>query len=211
MAPVLPEQWLIYTEDDSSINSFPGVGKLTVARELVNLLGGYSKARLVDNHLLIDPAAAVLPRSAAHYQQLRKDLRSAIFDALIVSPDSFSIIYIFTDFQSANDLGAEVCSEYLKAAERRGSAFVPITLTCSSEENLRRASSTDRAAFGKSKLLDTTLISEMRQRGQIYRFDTAEQLEIDTTSRSASDTAGLILTHLRHLCLVDPEADFSKA
>lgn len=59
------------------INGFPGIGKLNIARKLVELLQQFD-AKLVHNHLLIDPASAVLPRSSPNYQPLRRAIRDAI-------------------------------------------------------------------------------------------------------------------------------------
>lgn len=55
------------------INGFPGVGKLTIARELQKLL---PKAELIDNHQLIDPVAAIFERTDPEYQPARKELVS---------------------------------------------------------------------------------------------------------------------------------------
>lgn len=55
------------------INGFPGVGKLTVAKELQTLL---PNAEVVDNHRLIDPVAAIYERSHPRYQALRKQVAS---------------------------------------------------------------------------------------------------------------------------------------
>ncbi|KAL8860484.1 MAG: hypothetical protein Q9178_003143 [Gyalolechia marmorata] len=51
------------------INGYPGVGKYTIAKELAQML---PNAKLLDNHLFIDPVAAVYDRSMPEYQGLRK-------------------------------------------------------------------------------------------------------------------------------------------
>lgn len=70
------------------INGFPGTGKLTVARLLAEKLSVLN-ARLVHNHLLIDPAGAILPRSSIGYQPLRRVIRAAVFTTLIQSREAF--------------------------------------------------------------------------------------------------------------------------
>ncbi|EQL01603.1 hypothetical protein G6O67_006620 [Ophiocordyceps sinensis] len=57
------------------LNGFPGTGKLTIARALQELL----RYRLVHNHLLINPADAVLRRTEPGYQDLRRGIRGAVF------------------------------------------------------------------------------------------------------------------------------------
>ncbi|KAM0208273.1 hypothetical protein ACHAPQ_010036 [Fusarium lateritium] len=101
------------------INGFPGTGKLTIARKLVALLAPYN-GKLVHNHLLIDPAGAILPRTSVDYQPLRRAIRTAIFDTLATSRDTFDSVFVFTDFQSDSDIGSAVMAEYCAMAARRG-------------------------------------------------------------------------------------------
>lgn len=44
------------------LNGFPGTGKFTILKRVKELLG--HRARLLDNHLLIDPVVAVKPAEA---------------------------------------------------------------------------------------------------------------------------------------------------
>ncbi|KAK1766698.1 hypothetical protein QBC33DRAFT_83827 [Phialemonium atrogriseum] len=45
------------------INGYPGVGKLTVAKELEKLIPG---SKIYHNHLLIDPVAPLVERTSPH-------------------------------------------------------------------------------------------------------------------------------------------------
>lgn len=187
----------------TSINSFPGIGKLTIARALFTLLGGEHPARLVDNHLLIDPASAALPRTSPNYQPLRKAIRTAVLNAITLDQDSHKYIYIFTDFQSDNDLGRCVCEEYQTTARSRNCAFVPIILTCSKEEHMKRVVMSDRKVLGRSKLMDATLVAEMRMRSEIYTFGVSEELTVDTTNQTPEVAAKVIWEHLKKLGVLD--------
>jgi hypothetical protein len=109
------------------INGFPGTGKLTIAWKLVALLAPYN-GKLVHNHLLIDPAGAILSRASVDYQPLRRAIRTAIFDTLATSQDTFDSVFVFTDFQSDDDIGSAVMAEYRAMATRRGCAFIPIVV-----------------------------------------------------------------------------------
>ncbi|PTD05779.1 hypothetical protein HYE67_004601 [Fusarium culmorum] len=97
------------------INGYPGVGKLTIAQKLVDLLSP-SNGKLIHNHLLIDPP-------------LRRTLRSVFFDALVKSHDTMVSVIAFTDFQSNDALGRSVIAEYLDMAARRHCSFVPSLLS----------------------------------------------------------------------------------
>lgn len=130
------------------LNGWPGVGKLTAARQLISLLGP-SKARLVHNHMLIDVADAILPRESPDYQKLRQELRSGILSPVADCSETFNKIYIFTEFQSDNELGRSVLAEYQAAAQKRGSLFVQVNLVCGVEENIRRMEHEERSKAGK--------------------------------------------------------------
>jgi hypothetical protein len=94
------------------LNGYAGVGKLTVAKELIKLLP--QPAKLLDNHLLIDPAAAILERNSPEYQPLRKALRITVLDAIATSTDLKRTTFIFTDQQSSNPLGSATRRKTMK-------------------------------------------------------------------------------------------------
>ncbi|THH16888.1 hypothetical protein EW146_g3817 [Bondarzewia mesenterica] len=128
---------------------------------------------------------------------------SAVLNTLVTAEDSHDTIYIFTDFQSDNALGRAVCEEYRVAACMRGCAFIPVILTCSEEENMRRVMMSERSAHGRTKLMDAGLVAAMRGRSNICSFDDVqEQLVIDTTSHTVEAAAGQIARHLRQLRLL---------
>lgn len=52
-------------------NGYPGFGKLTVAEELSKLI---PLSKVFDNHLLIDPVAAIFERDMEEYQPLHRQL-----------------------------------------------------------------------------------------------------------------------------------------
>ncbi|EEU35866.1 uncharacterized protein NECHADRAFT_29433, partial [Fusarium vanettenii 77-13-4] len=119
------------------INAFPGTGKLTIAKHLVSLFQTGS-VKLIHNHLLINPADAVLDRDQEGYQKLRRKIRRAIFKPLIKNEETYHCAYIFTDFQTDNDLGINTSLEYMHCAEERHCQFIPITLVCEESVNLKR-------------------------------------------------------------------------
>lgn len=48
----------------------------------------------VRNHLHIDLAGAILPRTSPDYLDLRHQLRAALFNSLATSPDTFGFMYV---------------------------------------------------------------------------------------------------------------------
>lgn len=179
------------------INSWPGVGKHTIAKELERQMEG--KGRVVRNHLHIDLAGAILPRTSPDYLELRRQLRSALFNTLAASQDTFGYIYVFTDFQTGNEEGASVATEYATAAKKRGCAFVPVVLTCAEAENERRMRWPERLELvegGMGMLVDTDVLKGFRARGEIYRFQGPEQLVLDVSEISPAQAAERILQHV---------------
>jgi hypothetical protein len=163
-------------------------------------------ARLIHNHLLIDPAGAYLPRTSPSYQSLRHAIRSAIFSTLITAEDTFNTLYVFTDFQSCGELGSSVVREYLAMAQARTSKMVPIILTCDEKEHLQRLTSTERGMHGK--LVDSDLVKAIRQsKNGIFRFEGEEaerlgQVEIDVTKLTIEEAAAAIWKHVVGVCPV---------
>lgn len=187
------------------INGFPGTGKLTVARRLAEKLSALN-ARLVHNYLLIDPAGAILPRSSVDYQPLRHAIRAAVFATLIQSRDTFDSLYIFTDFQSSDELGSSVVAEYECAAKRRNCAFIPVILSCAKEENLRRLTSEERTLHGK--LTACALVSQMHDRDEVHRFAKHPfQLDLDITNLEPDLAADLICRHILGICMLPQDLD----
>lgn len=180
------------------INGYPGTGKLTIAQQLLTKLNSTAKipAKLIHNHLLINPADAILHRTQPGYQTLRKKLRAAVLSSLEQEPATYQTAYIFTDFQSSDTVGAGVCAEYASTAAKRGCRLLSVVLHCGEEENLRRLVEVGRAAAGK--LTDWNVVRGFREGGaSIYCFDgESKSLEIDVTTLSSEETALLILDHV---------------
>lgn len=168
------------------INGFPGTGKLTVAQDLVAHVALSANLKLIHNHLLINPADAVLHRTQAGYQSLRRAVRAAIFTSLATEPATFNTTYLFTDFQTTNEQGASVCAEYAQAAKDRGCLLIPIVLTCDEDENIKRMT-----------LMDVELLRTFRKGAPIFEFsDRKEFLEIDVTRLEPEEVARTIWEHV---------------
>ncbi|KAL7909511.1 hypothetical protein GGI35DRAFT_450111 [Trichoderma velutinum] len=179
-------------------NGFPGTGKLTIARQLEQLLA--PRARLIHNHLLINPADAVLRRDEAGYQNLRQAIRAAIFTSLIESTDTHKFAYLFTDFQSSDNIGSAVCAEYLAAAQKRGCELISVVLSCDVDTNVERLITDERRAHGK--ISSAELLKKFRQGVAIHRFENLgdKRLELDVSALSAEEAARQILEHVVKCC-----------
>lgn len=174
------------------INGFPGVGKYTIAQKLVKIL---ENSKLIDNHLLINPVDAIIDRKCPDYQKIRKTIRKSVLDIISENIYTFNNIYIFTDSQSISD--CSVCKEYETAANKRNCIFIPITLTCSIEENLNRIVSQDRSL--KGKLTSKDIFRSLIEEEEPFRFDTKYHLEIDITNINSDNCAQIIKNHILNI------------
>lgn len=180
------------------LNGFPGTGKLTVAKLLEKLLA--PRARLVHNHLLINPAEAVLRRDEVGYQSLRQAIRAAIFSSLVASTATHDFAYLFTDFQSNDEIGSAVCAEHRAAAKDRGCQLISVVLSCDDDTNLARLSTEERRVHGK--IVDAALLKRFRQGVVIHRFDQLGEMsfELDVSNLSAEETAQQLLDYIIKVC-----------
>ncbi len=174
------------------LNGMPGVGKLTTA----NILAKSIKARLLDNHLLIDTVVSVCDRGSADYQKLLKEMMSVILHHIRNNSDQ---VYIFTNALSAeHEEDRERFDQIRLFAEINDIPFVQILLSCDLETNKQRIGSEGRNLKGKltnpdelEKLKDYTIYHPMTR----YAFT------IDTTSLSADETATKIQEYFKGLSL----------
>ncbi|KAL8752771.1 MAG: hypothetical protein Q9199_005508 [Rusavskia elegans] len=175
------------------INGYPGVGKYTIAKKLVKLL---PNAKLLDNHLLIDPVAAVYDRSMPEYQWLRRRIRSSILNSIALSISLRDVTWIFTDSQSSSEVGKAAVTDYIHAAELRGSPIISIILSCATEENVLRLGAADRRG---TKLRDAKILLEIRKTEDLYRFGGETEIDIDVTELRPHHAAQAIYDFVRNV------------
>ncbi|KAL7932205.1 hypothetical protein V8C35DRAFT_96924 [Trichoderma chlorosporum] len=170
------------------INGFPGTGKLTVAREFILI---HQSSVLIDNHQLIDPVAARFARDHPQYQTERRRARDRAFDKYVFEPTLISKTIVFTDCQSDDELGQATAQEYLQAARKAGRPFLSIYLSCETELNIKRATSSERTLGTTTKLTDAAMLREILSRCKMFRFEDSpyEACHIDTTDLTPRDAA----------------------
>jgi thymidylate kinase len=172
------------------INSWPGVGKLTIARLVAKELRG----RLIDNHILLNPAEALFDRSDPLHRSLRKEIRSAFFKHAAQRSDS---LLIFTDAFADEAVDRAAFEDYRTLAKDRQTKLVPVVLDCEHEENMRRL-----VAPGRSEVLKLTqpeILAKLRASYKLYYPDEAHRMDIDVSSLPAPDAAAQIVAHLKKI------------
>ncbi len=160
----------------------PGVGKLTVSRELAKITG----YRLFHNQLSIEFVKSVFPFGSAEFNRLVLKFRSEIIEAAAES----NVSLIFTSAY-AKGLNDEIVKDIVRRVERHGGSVFFVRLYCDREELLRRISGSSRRRFSKirSPEMIATLLDKYNHTSPI---PFVKSLGIDNTRMAPSDVARLI-------------------
>lgn len=185
------------------LNAFPGVGKLAIARAIHSKLDP-ERSRLIDNHLLIDPAEAIFPGRGEAHKALRSKIRQIAFDAL--KADSKPLTIIMTGCLGANREDAAVFAEHLEIARARKVPFFSFNITCDREEHRARFQDPARYQGSKTKLQDFEVLQSLlakhnlltpaaRSGDCITQNENVDlhHLELDTTGMTAQKSANRIM------------------
>ncbi|EWY95073.1 hypothetical protein FOYG_04196 [Fusarium oxysporum NRRL 32931] len=178
------------------INGFPGIGKLTIAKELQQLL---PDSKVYHNHLVIDPIDALVERLSPGYHEMRTGLRRYILNEIATSEHTKDKTWIFTDAREASAAGEMGAKDYEVAARKRGVSFISIVLECEMEENIRRAINPMRSQSVDAKLTDETILRPILDTEKIYRFGNVNDLVLDVTKLSSKEAALRIKEHVDRL------------
>ena len=170
---------------------FAGVGKLTVAKELMKKID----ARLIDNHVVANPIFSVGKRASDIFNEKRIEyvskIRKIVLEAMVdlAEPEE---TFIMTNvlYRGEEDWYGPV----LEMAKKKNAKFFPIFLSCSPEENKKRVQMPGRKE--NFKTIKESVVDEAIEMG-IVEVDHPNKLEIDTTSLSPGKTAEIILEHIK--------------
>lgn len=174
---------------------WPGVGKLTVAREMRIRAASLGVALgVVDNHLTSVPILDVVEADGAGplpdgtWEHVAR-IREVVYDAIesLARPGTS---FVFTNVMVDSDpRSAMVVDRLVRLAEVRQTAYLPILLECRPDEHRARSSSPTR--LEKRKWIDAD---------EILRFTETEALHlpggtmtVDTTSIGAGEAADVVL------------------
>jgi thymidylate kinase len=171
------------------INGWPGVGKLTVAREVAQKIG----ARMLDNHTLHDVAIRLCDRGAPEYWDLYYQIRDVAY-RWVRSMPSNHVLVMTNALLAESDRECEAWDAVKALAGDRSDTLVSVTLDCSLEENIRRLRSEERR---HRKLVDPEPLIEWRSRYTLLTDDTTRSLGLDTSGRKPDQVADDIIAFAR--------------
>ncbi|KAH0583555.1 hypothetical protein J132_09702 [Termitomyces sp. J132] len=142
------------------LNGFPGTGKYTILKHAKALLPA-EKIRLLDNHLLIDPATALIPeRSDAHYN-LRCQIRAPVFKEIRQIVQKGYIILMTACLAEGNDRDAAFLQEHLDIVRGTSVPLFWISAHCDLAVLEQRVSSPERCQGVKTKLTDVGVLHKL--------------------------------------------------
>ena len=170
------------------IHAQPGVGKLTVARELSRLTG----YRLFHNHLTVDLLTAVFEFGSEPFRQLREQIWLSVL-ARAGEEDVPGVIFTFA-FEPT--VSAGFIDELVDCVESRAGRVCLVELRCAKEEHEERLQHSSRLEYGK-----LTSLSELHRLQAAGALGTPalprSNLVIDVTRLEPVQTAGRIMDHYR--------------
>ena len=166
------------------INGHPGVGKLTIARQLQKLIPG---SEVLHNHELIDPVEKHTPRGSARYQLERAKYRQRRLKPIMEDPKLQDTVYIFTDSQTEyNECVSDYTDLCIGDHSRR---MYSVILECELNENIRRLTMPDRGGSLNGKLTDVELLKEYRTNSSPHEFLDDSEIYLDVTSMAPEAAA----------------------
>ena len=104
------------------ICGWPGCGKRTIGRIVAARMG----ARLIDNHLVLNPASALFERGTPERSRLRERMRAVIHEAALDLPTDIPLV--LTDALASSDADHPVATSTLAFARAREAVLVPVVL-----------------------------------------------------------------------------------
>ena len=163
----------------------PGVGKLSVAKELARLTG----YRLFDNHVSIDCVRPVFDFGTEPFWRVVGTIRNLIFEEAAAGGVSLIFTFVYSHPQDLPNV-ERMCGLF----EARGGRTLPVRLLCTREELERRLPQPKRAEAGKLASLET--FHELLTRHDLFSpIPDRESLELENTSLAPEEVARLIIDH----------------
>ena len=170
------------------LHGLPGVGKLTVARELAKL----TRFKLFHNHLAVDLVQSVFEFGSLPFVELREKIWLDLFSEAVAA-ELNGMIFTFAYDRTVR---GSFVSNTREIVESAGGEVLFVELRCSAEELEKRITDASRQKFGKLHSLEQ--FRELKEAGAFVDPGIPqERLVVDTTTLSAPDAARRIVEELR--------------
>jgi len=174
----------------------PGVGKLTVAKELTQL----ADVRLFDNHASIDVALPIYGFGGDAFWQLVEEIRLAVFESAAHEGVSLVSTFVYGPPRDSTRDGwqrgttALLASRLKDVVERYKARICMVKLSCELEVLSGRIEMPGRAERGK--LASAGALAALIEEQDVFApFPGVESLIIDNTQMAPHETAKRIIEH----------------
>lgn len=167
------------------LNGYPGVGKLTIGRELAALING----RLLDVHSVYNVAFALTEFRSPEFKEAVEKVEAIAHDLIHKLPNGLPVV--LTTVLAGESDWAKAEWERLEALGIARPPFCVVHVSCSLEENIRRIQSTDRDFKRKPRDSDLA-VRNQSQAKPLAGLNAANLLRLDTTGRSVEESARAI-------------------
>jgi predicted kinase len=174
---------------------FAGVGKLTTARGLAELMN----ARVVDNHWINNPIFGLIDRDrgaplpASVWEQTRK-VRTAVLETIATLGAPHANFILTNSLAEEDPEDRKIYDAVRMTAERRAALFVPVRLLCDEEQLMKRVVSPERAARMK-RMNPVAAAEELRTLTPLLTHH-ANELTLETSTIIPETSARLIYDHV---------------
>jgi chloramphenicol 3-O-phosphotransferase len=173
LVPAIPPLSVSYTTPKMSgkiviLNGFPGTGKLTILKQAKDLLPEQTTC-LLDNHLLIDPVAAVIPERSKEHHELRRLVRAPIFKKLRERAQEGHVILLTACLAADNDTDSAFLEEHVDLVRGIDARLFWVNTYCEPSILEERLRSPDRCKGSKTKLTDPSLLQGLLRRHSLIK------------------------------------------
>jgi shikimate kinase len=163
----------------------PGVGKLTVGRELARLTG----FKLFHNHLMVNAVQAVFPRGSDSWDRLIRECQ-----CLVLAEAARAGVDLVMTW--AHGVSEDIPRRYTDVVESNGGRVLFVRLVCETDVLLARVGHDERRALGK--LTDPEILRGLLEGSHRPRpLPFGESLTIDTTDLVPAEAADQIADYFR--------------
>lgn len=161
----------------------PGVGKLTVARELERLTG----YKVFHNHLTVDFLQEMFAFGSPEFNSLRESIWLSVFESACRS----GVAGLIFTFAPENTVRQSFIEDTITRVEAAGGEVLFVELSCSYDELSRRVELPSRKEF--RKLDSAKMLAKLRDDGVLAHPKLPPpHLRIDTEANAPADSAALI-------------------
>ncbi len=175
------------------LNGYPGVGKLTIGRELIDQIEG----RLLDIHSVYNVAFALTEFKSTEFRETVAKIEGIAHDLIHKLPPQRPVV-LTTVLAGNSDWGDEEWGRIEELGKARP-PFCVVHVHCELKENIERISSEERDKKRKPRDPDMALRNQTEAK-PLYGLSANQLLKLDTTDLTPHEAAATIAKWVREIC-----------